>query len=135
MCQPCFGGRVFVAATKNRHSPPACLERAGDLFHNRCFARASNSQVAHADHENAKRALAKNSFAIKIKPQLYEPIVSERERVEDSPQNRGANAMTAFEHNVDSKLFQVFKPPAHWGNLKFQVSNSKFARLGYRHAR
>src|SRR4030095_790450 len=113
MCQPCFGGRVFVAATKNRHSPPACLERAGDLFHNRCFARASNSQVAHADHENAKRALAKNSFAIKIKPQLYETIGSERERVEDSPQNRSTNAMTAFEHNVDSKLFQVFKPPAH----------------------
>jgi hypothetical protein len=57
--------------------------------------------------------LAKNSFAIKIKPQLYEPIVSERERVEDSPQNRGANAMTTLEHNIDSKLFQVFKPPAH----------------------
>src|SRR5437763_1338054 len=102
-------------AVANKICPPAPfrLQRAGNRFHNRRFACTSHSQVAHADHENAKRALAKNSFAIKIKPHLDEPIVSERKRVEDSPQNRGAYAMTALEHNVDSKLFQIFKPPAH----------------------
>ena len=45
--------------------------------------------------------------------ELHESIVDEGERVEDSAQNRGANAMTTFEYNVDSKLLQVFKPPAH----------------------
>src|SRR6266511_1153509 len=126
---------AFVTATQNCHPPPACLQRASDLLDNRCLARASNSQVAHADHENAKRAFAKNSFAIKIKPELYELIVSERECVEDSPQNRGSNAMTTLEHNVDSKLFQVFKPSAHWviSNFRFQIQNLRASVIGTRY--
>ena len=42
--------------------------------------------------------------------------------------------MTAFEHNVDSKLFQVFKPPAHLGisDCRLRIGKTCAPRLSAR---
>ena len=72
-----FAGHAFVTATQNCDPTPTCLQGTSKFFHNRCFAGATHSQVADADDETSKRALAKDSFPVEIKAQLHEPVVSE----------------------------------------------------------
>ena len=45
--------------------------------------------------------------------QLNEALINKRERVEQTTQESGANAVTAFKNDVDRNLFEIFKPAAH----------------------
>src|SRR5262249_15728310 len=89
------------------------MQSAGKLLNNRGLTRSADGKIANANHETAQCTFAENSFAIKIKPELHEPVVNERERVKNPAQDRSANAVTSFENDVDPKLFQAFKPAAH----------------------
>ena len=80
-------------------------EGAREFFHNRRLTRAANGQVANADNQTTKRAFAQNSFPVKVETQLDETVVNERQCIENCAQNGSANAVAAFEHNVDPELF------------------------------
>ena len=51
--------------------------------------------------------LAKNAVPVKIKAQLDEAFVDERERVKQRAEKRGANAVATLEDNVDGELLEA----------------------------
>jgi hypothetical protein len=57
--------------------------------------------------------LAKNAVPVKVKTQLDEAFVDERERVKQRAKKRGAHAVATFEDNVDGELLEPLSALAH----------------------
>ena len=57
--------------------------------------------------------LAKNAVPVKIKAQLDEALVDERERIKQRTKKRGANAVATLEDNVDGELLEALSALRH----------------------
>jgi hypothetical protein len=68
---------TLVTPAQDCHPPAAALQGARELLDNRRFARATDRQIANADHETTQRAFSKNSLPVRIQTQLHDPFVDE----------------------------------------------------------
>ena len=100
---------TFVTASQDGDAPAAGLQSAGKLFHDRRFACASDSEIADADDEAAKCALAKKALAVEKQTQLHDALVDKGKAVEQAAQKSRAHAMTPLENDVDGKLLEIFE--------------------------
>src|SRR5436305_1555718 len=75
---------ALLAATKDRNSTAAQLQRTREFFHDRRFTGAADREIPDADDEATERALAENSFPIQVESELDDPFVDKRERVKNS---------------------------------------------------
>jgi hypothetical protein len=108
-----FAWYAFVTPGQDGNAPATRLQGTRKFFDDRSLSCAANREVADADDQAAERSLAENSFPVKVKAKLNQAFINERQRVENSAQNRSASALTTPENDVDAELFQIFKPPAH----------------------
>src|ERR1051325_279369 len=104
---------ALVPPAENGHFAPPGLQSSGKLLHNRRFASTANGEIAYANHQTPQSPFAEDSFSIKIQPELYQPVVNERQREKQPTQQRSANSMTSFENHVDPEFFQLFKSTSH----------------------
>ena len=59
-------GDALVAAAEDGHPPPATLQFPRQHFGDRCFARATDGEVAHADHRTAEFLGSQDAAAVEI---------------------------------------------------------------------
>jgi hypothetical protein len=104
---------ALVTAAEDGDASAASLEGAREFFDDGSLAGSANCQISDADNKTAQGALAKESFAVKIEAQLNDPLVNERQGVENRAQNGRAKPTPAAEHHVDTELFEIFERPAH----------------------
>ena len=113
---------AFVAAAENCDPPAARSQGSRKFFDDRRLAGAADGEIADADDETAEGALAQNAMPIKKKAQLHEPLVDEGEHVEQRPQERGPDAMPAFEDDVDRELLEIFSALTHLVNFGLRIA-------------
>ena len=106
-------GRAFIAPAQNRHAPSPHLQSAREFFNNRRFTGATNRKISDADNEAAERPFPEYPLAIKQQAQLHNPFEEKRQGEKKTAQERGANAVTTIEDNVDRKRLEIVARPAH----------------------
>ena len=103
----------FVAAAEDGHPPPAILQGARKLFHDRRFAGAADGEIADRDDEARGRVLADKPLSVQPKPRLHAAAKEPTQHVEKPAQQGGALAVTTVKNDVGGELLELVQPLAH----------------------